>query len=95
MRYLVLEDCLYNHVYTKKGTVVDVPDGGLVPHCFAPLDSPEAVIDEKPLIEKSHDGLEEMTRAQLIETANAEGVEIPYTARTKGDMINLIRRARV
>lgn len=94
MRYLVLEDCLYNHVYTKKGTVVYVPDGELVPHCFAPLDSPEAVITETPLVEKSHDGLEEMTRTQLIETANAEGVEIPYAARTKGDIINLIRRAR-
>ncbi len=96
MWYRAVRDCIFRNSFAKKGDKFSVQDGEVVPRHLEPIEGEElkAMPDEPPKVEKLDDNLEDLSRAELIDVANAEGVEIPSRARNRGDIINLIRRSR-
>ncbi len=96
MLYRVIRDSLFDGKLVKKGAEVHIPEG--VPPTPHMVPASEVVpVEEKIEPEKQFgytDGLEELTRAQLGDLANEEEISIPSNVRTKGDMINIIRKFR-
>ena len=95
MKYRIIRDTLFNNTFVRKGEVVDVPNAKLATRHMEPLETaPTAEELNRELIIPTQDELDEMTRAELVKLANAEGYSMPDGIRLRGDMVGAIRKFR-